>query len=555
MGQADACHTSFLGQRLPRLPLSRLGLPPSLAKVVRVIMKPKTRHSSPSAVVLALARSSSSRKITLAQHMGAKVLSLPSQRRAIPDALLTSLQNDDSEFAIRPTLWHQASKWCRLAEQFKQRAANPRTLSADNSAYNRYWVPFCGMLRTPTIRRIKGVMGPTHPDWDRERMLFAWFLMFVFERIKPRRRSDAAAKPASVLAVLLAIKREHRRMGLDHCIPSHKSIATIVRGMTLAFAEEYGTEALLPSRKEPIPTCVIRRLMTIPEGTVLSPTRSMQRDSFEGRSIAVAVGYAKTTGGRKADLTRCASSPTCVMRGHLVWFAGRDDEDSEEFVEPTLRDLHMLLTTTRVVTAGIAAPPSKTDPTNERYGNFLCYSTLRHDEGNAAFQYLKMEIAFPVQRREDRMRIPLVGPAFGEAFSSGQLDGIFKAMMQTVAALHPTELYVAWLDRYSWHSFRISLACRLRPHCDDSTIQTLCRWATPTSMKLYARLGRSQYSSLLDRAETVDLDAVQAATLWRSCPHIDDDHHFEFAADLATHLAGEGGTRSQPPGRDENITA
>ena len=110
-------------------------------------------------------------------------------------------------------------------------------------------------------------------------------------------------------------------------------------------------------------------------------------------------------------------------------------------------------------------------------------------------------------------------------------------------------------SRYSWHSFRISLACRLRPHCDDSTIQTLCRWATPTSMKLYARLGRSQYSSLLDRAETVDLDAVQAATLWRSCPHIDDDHHYEFAADLATHLAGEGGTRSQPPGRDENITA
>lgn len=96
-------------------------------------------------------------------------------------------------------------------------------------------------------------------------------------------------------------------------------------------------------------------------------------------------------------------------------------------------------------------------------------------------------------------------PEFGLAFSPAQLVNSFEMAMATVASLHPTELCAAWLNRYSWHSFRISLACQLRRHNDDSTIQTLCRWATPTSMKRYARMGRSRYSALLTQAEIVHL--------------------------------------------------
>jgi len=41
-------------------------------------------------------------------------------------------------------------------------------------------------------------------------------------------------------------------------------------------------------------------------------------------------------------------------------------------------------------------------------------------------------------------------------------------------------------DTLSWHSIRIGLACALHAAaCPDATIQLICRWASPESLKLY----------------------------------------------------------------------
>ena len=123
---------------------------------------------------------------------------------------------------------------------------------------------------------------------------------------------------------------------------------------------------------------------------------------------------------------------------------------------------------------------------------------------------------------------------FGTAFTEGQLDHVLPLALKAVARLHPEILQTSHISRFSWHSFRISLACRLRAiHADDGTIQALCRWRSTESLVKYRRLGRTEYADLLESAAQARIDSIQAATLWRECPPIDDDAKYERLEALA----------------------
>ena len=458
---------------------------------------------------------------------------LPSQSQVDTRSLVARLQSDTSEFALNPQSWSQVSQWCALSQAFQQRAANPSTLYSDNASWRRYWVPFCISLRTPILRKIRGAMTILHPDWDRECNLWVWFLLHVYERIRPRSKTDPEAKPASVLAVLLAARREHKRNGLQQCLPSLTAITSTVKGMTMMFIDRHGHEALLPHRKEPITTAVISHLMTLPEGTQISPTRHVARSSFLGRSFSVAVGVAKDTGARKDELMNT------LTRASIVWFVG-DGQVPTEITEPTPAQVDMMFATKATVLMATAPGPAKNDWDGQRYGNFMAYIALQHDESNTAYQVLCMERDFPVPDRFRRRRTPLVGPALGEAFSRAQMDSLLAGALQAVAQGHPDVLSPARVQRYSWHSFRISLACRLKAlDYDDSTIMEACRWASTHSLRLYARISKREYAAMVHKASNVQIDSVQAATLWQNSPPIDDDHRFGFAERLAQHIASE----------------
>jgi hypothetical protein len=66
----------------------------------------------------------------------------------------------------------------------------------------------------------------------------------------------------------------------------------------------------------------------------------------------------------------------------------------------------------------------------------------------------------------------------------------------------------------SWHSIRIGLACALHAvNCPDTTIQLICRWASPDSLKLYRLIGSSSHISWCDRAATASFDAVRVTSI------------------------------------------
>ena len=109
----------------------------------------------------------------------------------------------------------------------------------------------------------------------------------------------------------------------------------------------------------------------------------------------------------------------------------------------------------------------------------------------------------------------------------------------------PDLLPLKGICRYSRHSFRIALAWHFAmrslslndKNIDDATIQTFCRWATTDSLKVYARLSVQDYTAILDKASKATFNSVQAATLWRDTPFIDDDHRYGLMEGLANTIA------------------
>jgi hypothetical protein len=68
--------------------------------------------------------------------------------------------------------------------------------------------------------------------------------------------------------------------------------------------------------------------------------------------------------------------------------------------------------------------------------------------------------------------------------------------------------------RYTWHSFRIYLACALlAAGADSGTIQCLLRWKTDAALKLYARMNAEVYQGWLSSAGTADVTSVRTTSL------------------------------------------
>ena len=78
---------------------------------------------------------------------------------------------------------------------------------------------------------------------------------------------------------------------------------------------------------------------------------------------------------------------------------------------------------------------------------------------------------------------------------------------------------------------------------DDPTIQSMCRWASTQSLDVYSRISKVQYSDLVQQAATARFDSVQAATLWNSCPRIDNDDQYMFCERLQEHISVEDNLR------------
>lgn len=466
---------------------------------------------------------------------------LPSMVLADAQPLIERLQRDTSALALRPTSWKIVERWVAMEHKYKVRGRVNTTMVKDQGHWNKYWAPFCAVLRTPTLRNDPAAVTPGCVQHERERQLWAWFVLWVWDHIKPRSKRDTVARPASVTQVLLSVRREHRRNHLEHCLMPLKAVTEIIKGMVNWFRDTFGPEALLARRKEGMPAAVTEAILTLPDATRVG-SRTVVNADFLWTSLKSMTAMLNNSGMRKNDVALTTGEQFGKQHfsyANFMYYVG-----AREVVEPSKADLLEMLATTETVIMGVTPPPSKADQSGERYGNFQINVRLRLDDTNAAYRMIMQEIAFPATNRDQRKATPAYGPTMGVAFTCAQLDKLLPDLLRAVADLKPTVLRHEHIPRYSWHSFRIGLACRLRNSkrsdgsrkYDDETIQALCRWATPLSIKVYGRLSRSHYAEILEEVGGMALDQAQTATLWQECPWIDDDHQYEFLHGLQMDL-------------------
>ena len=88
-------------------------------------------------------------------------------------------------------------------------------------------------------------------------------------------------------------------------------------------------------------------------------------------------------------------------------------------------------------------------------------------------------------------------------------------------------------SRWSFHSLRIGAACALlKANASMELIQALCRWRSPRSVGIYARLGPADYGHWVLLAQRQQTDAVTA----RNLPRIDYDGIVGFLSGVADSL-------------------
>jgi hypothetical protein len=94
-----------------------------------------------------------------------------------------------------------------------------------------------------------------------------------------------------------------------------------------------------------------------------------------------------------------------------------------------------------------------------------------------------------------------------ESFRHGVAGKVLHALLLAF-------LTAAEVQKYSWHSWHIGLACALlAASAPEATILALCRWKGPQSLRTYARRNTNDIGAWVDTAAAQVINSVQAPNL------------------------------------------
>jgi hypothetical protein len=305
--------------------------------------------------------------------------------------------------------------------------------------------------------------------------------------------------PTSALQVILGVRRVHRRLGYD-TIP-FRQVSAVLKSLMHEYCETHGPESLLPHRKSPLPHGVVLGLIDLcKEVGVVIGSRVVHHSLF-WISLACLFAAMAQSGLRKAEISSQKSFTKKDMSRASLYLVLQGGE-------PVRNPTRLQLLNLKVGDyACLTPPPAKADQFGVIYGGLPIYLPFHPTTPLcAAREFQTLELAFPVsgpQRRDT----PLFVEGDGRPFKPSSLDTVLKHMLRLLV---PSDK----VSSYSWHSFRITLACSLlKAGASARQIQALCRWQSDRSLQIYARLGASDYGDLLDKANGVDISQVNISQL------------------------------------------
>ena len=428
-----------------------------------------------------------------------------------------------TRWRLRPRDAAQTGELLRFVASSADRGVPPGTLKQERKTWE-LWSRYCSEVWSTCPERDN---RDAHDGRDRqaeaeEETLLSCFIPWLIPQIPPRAKKDITAKPASVMAHYYSIRRIHKRRFKVRMIQPVR-MQHLLRAMVVDFVAANGREALIPERKEPMTAPLLRRLLEVPDGVSIGRIK-LYWDSILGISLTAMMCTALEGGFRKDEITLPSGVVFSLMRISLASLAWRIQ--NLYYTSPTPQQLASLAPGDFAV---LTPPPSKTDHFGAYFGGRPVYLPWDdQDPINAAAALARLELARAVPPQRRRSSPLFVSDANGTPMGANLADQLLKGLLEQ--AIESIERR----SRYSWHSFRIGLACALlAAGASPQTIQALCRWKSVESLAIYARLGPEDYGDWLQKARRANVTAIQTTSL----PPIDDHSYAAFLAQITDEIS------------------
>ena len=422
------------------------------------------------------------------------------------DSTVKTILHEDSAMALRPSSMVQLLQAATLIQNLNARSMADSTNAQDRGSNWNWWTQWCKTWNTPTVR-VYNHSRATTAEMQRECFLWTSAIPWFLVRMRPGPGRQFPL-PSSAVAILRGVRRVHvHQMKFEP--PPSRVLNDTLKGLMRAYQEEHGPEALEPHRTEPIPhnqTCGLMRLLRQTDihcdagGKKILQTVA---DDLMHHSLRALVSTHMETGLRKAETTSKTKIMTLkdMTRANLTWSI-----DGIYVTEPSRRQLESLVPGRDF--ALLKPPTSKSDQWGAVWGNLHIYLTfLPGLECNAAAALAELELFYAVQSAADRRKTPLFLDNQARPITGSEADRWILKALEVIRS--PV--------KYSWHSFRVALACSLLASgASHAEIQALCRWQSEDSLRIYARMSQPHYQTLLRAAYGADISQVQPHTLPRT---------------------------------------
>jgi hypothetical protein len=288
-------------------------------------------------------------------------------------------------------------------------------------------------------------------------------------------------------------------------------VQSAVRGLISRYVREHGQVVLLPHRKEAITNQHLRAIYGIQNGTTLDG-RTVDWRTPLFRCFRALLNTLRHAGARKADLippTPGEFDKSRVARGNVRYLIG-----GVVIADPTESQFLAMRPGDRAL---MRPGATKADMTGMAFGDKdIPLPFDRGDPNNAAAALVDLEIALPVHGTARETTPMFTRDETLAAISHDTADAVFRSLARSA-------LGAAEADTLTLHGGRIWKAVALRKlNCGIPTVQACCRWKTPASAEIYARLLPEEHARLITEAGKVHVDRTLTAALRGQCV-LDDD--------------------------------
>jgi hypothetical protein len=421
-----------------------------------------------------------------------RVTALP--RAAVPRGRGLSLAapvvqwaDTDDEYAFRPADPATLRDIITGVDAAIHDGVNPNTASGERSAWDKYYAPYCRRLGTAMWRGTQSLLHPL-----REAAFVCGFALHVWDHMAPRSNSDPAPRVDSVRNVVQHIRRKHVRRG--QTFSDSGMLQHMLKGLVRRRLRDFGVAH--PVRAEPFTVQDNLDMKCLTLGQLIGK-REYDPDSRFWAGWRMVDTFGDQSASRKSELVGTEDV-------HYIWSDVQLVVDGKPHSVSSPQVLDVL---DRVVDCRdylTAVPlPSKADYDGTRFGpnqmTFLFNSTNPMSFADAVAHYIRTFGApaptAPLFTTDGRTR-----------WSASNIDATLRDVM--AATLPPPRRL-----HKTFHSKRVFVACALFDRkSSESEIQALCRWATPESLRLYARMNHRYQAQVRDAMLLADVNTVNSTS-------------------------------------------